>query len=330
MGWLEYEDLPPGEEYVDRSIQSVRKIPEWRERIHIIPTTLSDGFLRKLVIFLSRENIPWVHWSESSQPGMRSLLSLPLKKWYAKLVNRHALGALAVCRNAMKDFGVWGIDLSRVAFLPYSPKGYDRDIDIDQKCFDFCLDRPAFLFLGSLVRRKGIDVILKAFARLSVISGSEKWVLILGGDDRSRGQYEKLASSLDLSQRVLFYGAIPLKRVPRVIKSAKVLLLPSRHDGWGVTLNEGASMGLALIGSDRAGASQHLIEPGCNGFIVKAGSVDDLSNAMVSYIRNESLADVHGARSLEIFDKYRPEANVARLTAILDLWMSSRNKPILA
>src|SRR5207302_1253664 len=134
---------------------------------------------------------------------------------------------------------------------------------------------------------------LDAFARASKDADS-KWSLLLVGNDRSEGAFEKRARTLGIASKVLFRGPMPPKDLATALRASDVVVLPSRFDGWGVTLNEGASAGLALVGSDACGASDHLISPGENGFVVEAGDVDSLARAMHAYVADAELAAQHG------------------------------------
>jgi glycosyltransferase involved in cell wall biosynthesis len=107
-----------------------------------------------------------------------------------------------------------------------------------------------------------------------------------------------------------------------------VLVLPSRFDGWGVVLNEGASMGLALISTGHCGAAYHLIQPGENGIRVNAGSVESLAAAMAAYTRNPELAAKHGRESVRISREYSPERNAKRFVAALETWQAQCASPL--
>ena len=131
-----------------------------------------------------------------------------------------------------------------------------------------------------------------------------------------------MASRLGLTGSACFMGPVFSDEVSTVLKCAKVLVLPSRYDGWGVVLNEAASMGLALIGSDKAGATHHLIRPGINGFQVRAGSVNSLKSALIAYIHNPNLAETHGKASLVVAKEFTPEMNVQRFTTAIESWGS--------
>lgn len=326
MGWSAGEHLPPGEQFVRPMLESLKAIPDWRDRVHLVPGA-SRSFLRQLIRHLSREKAEWAHWSECANPGLRWYISFPVKRWLAAMINRHALGAFAQGWLAFRDFERWGVDPCRISFLPYSTSPADQAAQPDPESREFARGRKTFLFLGSLCRRKGIDIILSSFARVAPIS--DDWVLLLVGDDRGNGRYQRQASRLGIGDRVLFRGPMPPSSLSNAMATADVLLLPSRLDGWGVTLNEGASMGLPLIGSTAGGSAYHLIQPGENGFRVKPGSTDSLASAMVTYMRDPSLIQRHGARSLEIFQEVAPERTAQRFLADIESWraMTRRANP---
>lgn len=311
LGWRDFSKLPPKEQFVPKTLESLKRITDWRDRIHVVPGC-GDPFLRKLALTLSRQKVPWIHWSEPSRPGLRRLAGLPLKRWYGHLINKHALGAIGIGQNAIDDFRRWGVWAEKMAMVPYSSAEYDLNGPRDARIEAFCLDgHPIFLFLGALSRRKGIDILLKAFAKLEARAGSEP-KLVLVGNDCSGGRYQALVVSLHIEQSVFFRGPVPPSDLDRILRCGDVLCLPSRADGWGVVLNEGASMGLALIASDRAGAAMHLIEPGQNGYRTKAGDTESLSSAMQAYVNDPQIAKRHGERSREIFQDYTPQRNAQR------------------
>jgi len=74
-----------------------------------------------------------------------------------------------------------------------------------------------------------------------------------------------------------------------------VMLLPSRYDAWGVALVEGGMAGLAMVGSDRTGSAEALVEEGKNGYVVRAGDADDLLRVMRLYASDRNLARRHGS-----------------------------------
>lgn len=319
LGWSTPESLPPGEQYVDPAPSALDTLQDWRGHVHVIPG-YGNRFLRRLCVAVSKERVSWVHWSEWARPGLRWLATYPVKRWYARMVNEYALGAFGTGHTAVRDFRRWGIHVQRVAALPYAPPAADSRAMPDPVCAEFRSGRRAFLYLGSLSGNKGTDLLLRSFSRIA--SRDSRWVLLLVGNDQSKSQFKRLAKKLGIEQRVLFRGAVPAAEVSGVLKTADVLVLPSRYDGWGAVLNEGASMGLALVASDNAGAAWHLIDPGENGFRVRAGSASSLAEAMKAYVSNPRLAETHGAHSQELFTAYTPERNARRFVNSIQSWLA--------
>ena len=106
---------------------------------------------------------------------------------------------------------------------------------------------------------------------------------------------------------VRFIGHVQRDALIDVYAGADVLVLPSRKEPWGMTLNEGAAAGLALVASDAAGATEELVEHGRNGFRVPAGNVDALRRALRALADDPSLRAKMAGRSLEIASAYTPE-----------------------
>lgn len=324
MGWAPEPDLEAWEHRVSAIDQGVALVPDWRERIHFVPGygggLWGSDFLSSLIKELCKGGVKWVHWSEPGGIGVRSWLLYPKYRWYAHLINRHALGAFGQGEMALRDFHRWGITTERTAILTYSPQPFRADTSPDEACSSFRGSARAFLYLGSLCSRKGIDILIKAFANAR--RASPRWVLLLVGPDTSSGSYRRLANNIGVSKDILFRGAIEAREISSVLHCGDVLVLPSRYDGWGTTLNEGASAGLPLIASDAVGAAYHLIEPGLNGFRVGAGSVASLTSAMSAYIRTPDLCQVHGQHSKILYSHYSPERNAIRAISTLRSWLA--------
>jgi glycosyltransferase involved in cell wall biosynthesis len=316
LGWAEHTPKEY-ERFVGPQNSLFQDLPDWRDRVHIVPGC-GSATLRALVGSLCRNDAQWIHWSERSRRGWRSVVGYLLKRHYAHLINSYALGACYIGDHARQDFLRWGVRENRLAFLPYSVSAPPHNALEDQICAEFKGRRRAFLFVGSLCSQKGVGTLLTAFQRLA--RRSPQWALVLCGRDCTEGRYHAFVDDRGLRSRVLFRGAVPTHEIYNVMKAADVLILPSLDDGWGACLSEGAAAGLALIGSDHCGATEHMIRPGFNGFHVTAGCVGALEHAMAAYIATPTLAAEHGASSRYIFRDYTPDRNAQRLLAAIRSW----------
>ena len=319
LGWSMPDRLPDGEWLVKPTPESILLCSDWRERTHIVLRSYTSRFIRALSRLLSRNRVPWVGWGEPTAPGWRWWATYPLKRWYAGMVRHHALGVFAMGDMAKRDFVRWGMDPSRIALLPYTESGLPVHAERDVAVASFAANHnPVFLFVGELNRRKGVDILLTAFAAL--VSHVPWAGLILVGNDTSGGAYQRMAERLRLGQNAFFRGPVPSAHIASVVLPADVVVLPSRFDGWGIVLNEAASLGKALIATESCGAAHHLIRNGHNGLRIPPTDVPALHRAMSMYASQQPLIAEHGLRSRVLFEQYAPEANVDRLVRAFGDW----------
>jgi colanic acid/amylovoran biosynthesis glycosyltransferase len=134
------------------------------------------------------------------------------------------------------------------------------------------------LFIGRLVPRKGLDVLLAALARL----GRESVRLTVVGDGPLRAESEALAGELGLGAQVKFLGALPQAGVRRALAEADVLVLPSRTtdegeaEGSPTVLKEALAVGLAVVATDNGGTVE-VLPPELRHEIVPEDDADGLA-----------------------------------------------------
>ena len=173
--------------------------------------------------------------------------------------------------------------------------------------------RPIILFASKLQPRKHADHLLEAYARLCSASDSALPYLLIVGDGEERAGLEARARELAL-EGVRFLGFRNQSALPGFFALADVFVLPSRHEPWGLIVNEAMAAGCSVIVSDEVGAHSDLITDGVEGFVFPVGDIDALAAALsrVLYSPEQSQrmgdaakariatwdfeADVHGLR----------------------------------
>jgi glycosyltransferase involved in cell wall biosynthesis len=128
-----------------------------------------------------------------------------------------------------------------------------------------------FLFVGRLIERKGLDVLLSAFRG---IDAAELWIV---GEGPLLARAEAAARE---DRRVRVLGHANATELGELYRLADALVVPSYYDVWGLVVNEAQAYGLPVIASDEVGAAADLIDPGVNGLIVPTGSSIALGRAM--------------------------------------------------
>jgi len=320
LGWSDTVKPELGEQLVPPLVsEALNTVPDWIDRIHIIPRDIVHAFPRQMAVQLSRQGVSWVAWGERSLRGWKWLATFPLKFWYANLINNYAKGVFAIGDTAIRDYSSWGIQREKIEFLPYVTSIPNKDIIPDPKIAAFTQNAGiVFMFLGVLCKRKGVDILIKAFAK--VYNRNSSVCMVLVGNDTTDGYYQRLATRLGVDRAVFFAGPKIPESLNQCLLQADVVVLPSRYDGWGVVLNEGASMGKALIATDACGASEHLIVENYNGFTIPANNVELLAKKMEFYsLCPDSIID-HGNHSRIIFEQFTPDRNVQRLKDAFNKW----------
>jgi glycosyltransferase involved in cell wall biosynthesis len=315
MGWDPSILLNDNEKYVNQNINSLYVEPDWRQRIHIVPGVIGNKFLMNLVNILIKNRVLWVHWSECVKPGINRLLRIPFRRVYGLKINKFALGALAVSKQAEIEFIRWGINPQKIRWLPYTMNVLSNNLEEDPIIKNFCRNKFIFIYCGALCKRKGTDILIKAFAKLI-----KKYIdigLVLVGPIMNN-KYKNIINRDLLENSILLRGPISANTVANAMHPCDVFILPSRYDGWGMVLNEAISTGLPIIASNGCGASYHIILNGINGFTVRANNVNELINNMEKYILNRNLAKKHGENSIQISKYFTPQNNVIRFIDIMN------------
>lgn len=124
------------------------------------------------------------------------------------------------------------------------------------------------LFVGSLSKRKNVKLVIDALSKLSEDKQQQIDFGIIGSGEE---EFLLKNSIEDLKSNIVFYGKMPIEKVSFLMQEHDVLILPSKHDGWGAVVNEALTLGLYVICSDKCGAKSLL----SNSQLGKIFSSDD-------------------------------------------------------
>jgi len=173
-------------------------------------------------------------------------------------------------------------------------------------------EATVILFVGRLVREKGLFDLLSAFRRLS----DESAHLVLVGDGPERPTIEAQARSHDL-KRVHFPGFQNYSEVPGFYALADVFVLPSHQENWGAVINEAMNFALPIVASDQVGAVADLVEGGRNGFVFSAGDVAELARNLQVLVSQAELRRHLGEESARKVKGWNFDAAVLGLLAAI-------------
>jgi glycosyltransferase involved in cell wall biosynthesis len=140
--------------------------------------------------------------------------------------------------------------------------------------------RPVILFASKLQRRKHCGDLIEAYQRLIAdCPAAQQPYLLIVGDGEERAELEARTAALQLKD-VRFCGFKNQSEMPRYFDLCSVFVLPSRHEPWGLIVNEVMNARRPVILSDDVGCQPDLITDGVEGFVFPVGDIDALTLAL--------------------------------------------------
>jgi colanic acid/amylovoran biosynthesis glycosyltransferase len=134
-----------------------------------------------------------------------------------------------------------------------------------------------FVCVGRLCQEKGQLLLIAAMAALA--AKGIVFELVLAGDGPMRAELENLIKNLALEKHIRITGWISSEQVRQEILAARALVLPSFAEGLPVVIMEAMALRRPVLTTYVSGIPE-LVQPGENGWLFPAGSVEDLANAM--------------------------------------------------
>jgi glycosyltransferase involved in cell wall biosynthesis len=155
-----------------------------------------------------------------------------------------------------------------------------------RRSLDLLPDEPVVLYVGRLLRIKGVHHLLGAFPR--VLARFPLARLLIVGDGEEGQDLQTSARRLGLGPRVAFLGSLPHEDVIRCMRAADVFVLPSLVESFGIVLLEAMGCGLPVVAS-RVMGIPYLVEDGLNGFLVPPTDEEALADRITALLSDPDL-----------------------------------------
>ena len=139
-----------------------------------------------------------------------------------------------------------------------------------------------FVSVAILNRKKGLDILLRSFAKLMETHPDTTLTICGGGADAE--ELLTLAGQLNLADKVTFTGAVTREECARQLCRSHAFILPSRFETFGIVYIEAMACGLPVI-MTKTSAWELLVRPE-TGLAVEIEDVDGLAAAMASMMEN--------------------------------------------
>ena len=156
-------------------------------------------------------------------------------------------------------------------------------------------ERNLVLFVGQVIRGKGVDLLLRALAKVRV--PFQAGIL---GDGNHRPYCQRLCTRLGLADRVKFHGFVARDELKHFYRQASLLAVSSVWpEPFGLVGREAMSHGLPVVAFDAGGIREWLLD-GENGFLVPWNDTDRFAERIEQLLRDKELARQLGRRGREL------------------------------
>jgi len=259
--------------------------------------------------FARRRGIPYFVMSESHLRAKRSWLRRALKFPVVRSILARAAGGFPTGRDAASYQVHYGARPERLCFVPNVPdvEAFQRHAQsLRPSRSEFrrqqgLSDAPLALFAGRLLRFKGADVLLRAFAAADRNRHAQ---LAIIGDGPEAASLQQLCHELNISKAVRFVGFVEPEKMPEWYAAADVFVLPS-SETWGVVVLEALASGIPVIVTDEVGCHADIV---CNpivGDVVPARDPDRLAEALARRLDSPSSSATVDAAWTGVRDRCR-------------------------
>ncbi len=175
-----------------------------------------------------------------------------------------------------------------------------KGVDLDHFCArcdgkalrkELKVQAPLILTVAGLIKRKGVDVILHALARLR---DSHEFVFVVCGEGPEKENLRALSRELGLADRTIFAGRISREDIPRYFSAADLFLLGSHVEAAGNVLLEAMASARPIVCTDSGGPPEY-VRDGATGFVVSPGDPVAMAEKIGILLEDADLRERLGA-----------------------------------
>jgi glycosyltransferase involved in cell wall biosynthesis len=309
----------------------------WKGDFQVFVKCINGRFALPVTYVIARlRGIPFVLWTgiwmRMQTPFHR--LVFPVTRW----IYRHADSVVVYGEHVKRFLIEHGVDEAKIFVAAHAVDNalYSRSVSPEEKAArkrELSLEgRRVILYLGRLVEVKGLEYLLRAFARL----GSDNAALVLTGDGPSYESLLSLADALGIREKIRFTGYARPDEAERYYAAADVFVLPSvttatEKETWGLVVNEAMNQGLPVIATDAVGAAAGgLVRSGLNGFVVPERDSAALTEAMERILGDDELRDTMSRNARAIIAGWDNDQMVKGFEQAIDYALQQKRSRLAA
>ncbi len=247
---------------------------------YAIPQGFAGALIKKAA---KKPLVLTVHGSDVAGLGSTPVFR-PLLKWVVRMSDV----VIAVSEHLKEKLINLGADPEKIIVIHNGVNPSSRPTGSEKR----------IVFVGALVKQKGADLLLKAFKLLEEDERNVKACVV--GDGPERKKLERLAARLGL-KNVTFTGYVD--NLDSVFTAESMLVLPSREEGFGITILEAMARGIPVVASNTGGIPE-IISDGVNGLLFEREDVGSLYRSVVKLMEDTPLRIKLIDGGLETIEKF--------------------------
>ena len=209
-----------------------------------------------------------------------------LYREYLKRIVSHADGIIGTSIELAEK--------SKIAGKPvrFIPNGVNEEIFKPEKKFrneifsnlNISSETKLILAPRRIDKKNGLDVLIRAIPAVLQNHPDLVFVIAGGGPDSLVSEYKSLAEQMNISDHLIFTGALKYEDMPQLIASADMVVIPSYLEAVSLSALEALASGVPVIASDVGGLPFVVNEK--NGAIFKCGSHQDLAHKLILHLND--------------------------------------------
>ena len=270
-----------------------RQLQEHKEDVHLFASPFAQPRLIVCLLLATLVGVEFYLISESYSPTkdgylregshllgkFKSLMRPWIYYGYALILRNRVSGIFAISQLAMNQYREAGIPPDKLfPFGYFIPSAFIAGCG-DGLSIQMESSKLRIIFVGSLIRTKGVDLLVAAVKQLT----AQGYALCL--DIYGPGDWNAIRPDV---ASIRYQGIIPFGKSQQVIAQYDVLVLPSRYDGWGVVVNEALCAGVPVVCSDTVGAGVVAVGLGA-GLSFSSGNSNSLADVLARIASDPAL-----------------------------------------
>ena len=223
-----------------------------------------------------------------------------------------------------KHQDVWALAKSRMAADFLSNKGFKNvvpvGVGINPDNFSCNVsqkkERTQILYVGKIEDRRNVYFLVQVYRQLKNQFKDLQLILVGDGETRYKEDFLNHINHELKNGDIVYWEKVPQKELPQIYGSAKVFVLTSSYEIFGMVLLEAMYFGLPVVSSMNGGASM-LIENGENGYVIDGFELEEWENRIESILMDESRQESMGEKSrTKILEHYTWECLAEKFEGI--------------